>query len=127
MPIEAPFHSLRDLAAAEVDAVFAERVRISFLDGGVVDPQRAAIEIDAPLRVGKVEIGDISGGRTSDWSTRMAGADGVLSIAWATYGGPPIRVGDRVKALARSGEPWFEVTAIDDRNASRLIVLLGSV
>ncbi|MDQ0314846.1 hypothetical protein [Amorphus orientalis] len=126
MPLDAPFQSLRDDIAAEVDAVFAEPVRISFLKRGVVDPDRAMIQIDAPLRVGDVEMGDMSGGRTSDWSTQIAGSTAVLSIAWATYSGPEIRKGDRVKALARAGEPWFEVKAVGDRKASRLIVYLGN-
>jgi len=123
----ARYHQLRDRALAAVDHVFAEPVRLSFLKDGAVDPSRSMVEIEAVLRVGGGKETMVSGGRDRDWRSRITAQRAELHIDRAKYPDIVSRRGDRIKALARPGEPWFEVLEVDDRGMSRLILQLGEV
>lgn len=122
---ESPFADFRDEALAAVDEVFAEPVKLSFLKAGAVDPDRAAVTISAPVKDGAEISQNVSGGDRAQWNSRVSAAIRTLNINAATYAGPPIRRGDKVKLLARAGEPWFAVTSVDDRSKTRIIVTLG--
>jgi hypothetical protein len=119
------WQDLRDETLAEVDEEFAEHVGLFFLKNGAADPDRPKIEIDAPLRTGEKAITDLSGGNLAAWKGEVAAAVGRLAINRATYSGPPIRRGDKVRALDRPGQPWFEVLFVDDRSHTRLVAVLG--
>jgi len=121
----ARFHALRDRILAVVDDKFAEPVFLSFLKNGTVDPARQAMEIEAVLRVGGGKETAVEGGRSSDWRSRIQAQRAELSIDRAKYPGIVPRQGDKVKALARPGEPWFEILAIDDRSMTRLVLQMG--
>lgn len=123
--LPARFHALRDRVLAQVDNTFAEPVRLSFMKGGVLDPDRPAVEIEAMLRVGNGKETSAAGSMVQSWQTRLAAQGGELHIDRARYPGLVFRKGDKVKALARPGEPWFEVLTADDRGATRLVVQLG--
>lgn len=125
--LPARFHTLRDRALAATDKVFAEPVRLSFMKAGAVDPARPAREIEAPLRVGGGKETNVSGGVDQVWRTRIAAQRAELHIDPAKYPGLKFIKGDRVRALARPGQPWFEVLAVDDRLSTRLVVQLGEV
>ena len=126
MPVARNIAELRDTIVAGVDARWAEPLRASFLKDGAADPDRPAFEFSAPLRSGKAESEDVSGGRTSAWLTNVAGSVATIWIDRATYEGPDLRKGDMVKALSRPETPWFQVLYVDDRNAWRLVVYLGA-
>jgi len=126
MSIDAPYSALRGELLAAVDEVLAEPLRASFLKDAAPDPDRPAFEFSAPLRTGKAESEDVSGGRTSAWLTNVAGSVATIWIDRATYEGPNLRKGDMVKALSRPQTPWFQVLYVDDRNAWRLVVYLGA-
>ena len=125
MPVSARFHELRDKVLAAVDQKFAEPVRLSFLKNGVVDPARPMIEIEAVLRVGEGKNTSVTGGGSAGWRTRIVADKAQLHIDRATYTGPQPKQGDRVKALSRWGEPWFEVADVDDRSHTRLVLNLN--
>lgn len=127
MPVAARFHATRDRVAAGVDKMFAEPVRLSFLKNGTVDPSRVAVEIEAVLRVGGGEQTNIAGGSGSTWRTQLAAGKAELHINRATYAGPQPKAGDRVRALSRHGQPWFECLRVDDRGEVRLVLELGEI
>jgi hypothetical protein len=125
--LPARYHALRDRTFAQVDAVFAEPVRISFMKDAAVDPDRPMLEMEAVLRVGPGKQTSPAGNMVQSWQSRIAAQGGELRVDRAKYPSLVLRAGDRVKALARPGEPWFEVLLVDDRGGGRLVVQLGEV
>jgi hypothetical protein len=126
--LPARHHALRDRILRAADQVFAEPVRLSFMKGGAVDPARPVVEIEAVLRVGGGKETSVSGrGADSVWRGRIQAQRAELHIDRTRYPLVVARKGDRVKALSRPGEPWFEVMAIDDRGMTRLVLQLGEV
>lgn len=96
------------------------------MKAGTVDPDRPMVEIEAVLRVGGGKETSVAGGQSREWRTRINAQRAELHIDRTKY---PITVrrGDRVRALSRPGEPWFEALAVDDRGMSRLVVQLGEI
>jgi len=128
MPVSARFHTLRDRVVASVDQAFAEPVRLSFMKDGKQDPGRPVVEIEAILRVGGGKEVLASGKLTDNsWHSKFAGNPSELYIDRSKYPTIVLRAGDRVKALSRNGEPWFEVLTVQDRGEARLILTLGEV
>lgn len=123
--LTARFHSLRNRTLATNDAVHAEPVRLSFLKNGQPDPARPAVEIEAPLRVGGGKETSVTGGRDDVWRTKIAAGRAELHIDPVAYPDLKFAKGDKVRALARPGQPWFEVLAVDDRLSTRLVVQMG--
>lgn len=124
----ARYHAIRDRVLRQVDRVFAEPIRLSFLKNGVTDPSRTAVEIEAVLRVGGGKETSVAGKVTDDnWRSRIQAQRAELHVDRARYPELVVRTGDRVKALSRPGEPWFEVLAIDDRTMARLVLMMGEV
>lgn len=121
----ARFHAIRDRALADVDLVMAEPVRLTFLVDKKIDQSRQQVEIDALLRTGGGGVSSVAGALSRDWRGRIAAKKAELHIDRQSYTGPPIRQGDIVRALARHGEPRFEVLHVDDRGHTRLVVELG--
>lgn len=123
--IPARHHRRRDRSMAVNDKAFAEPVRLSFKLNGVVDPERPVREIEAILRVGGGKQTSVAGGVAGAWRTRIHAQRAELHIDRTKYSDLVVRKQDAVKALARPGEPWFEVLAIDDRGDGRLVLQLG--
>ena len=118
-------HDIRDKVLADVDRVWAEPVRLTFFASKKPDVTRPQIEIEAVLRTGGGMASGVSGGQSRDWRSRIAAQRAELHIDPRTYTGPDIRQGDIVRALARHGEPRFEVLRVDDRGHARLVLELG--
>lgn len=127
MPIGRNYAEIRQRTLAAVDRVFAETVLLAPQKQGRADPDRQPIEIRAPLRVGGGEQTNVSGGQAESWRTQLASGKAELHIDRATYTGPILRGKDRVRALDRAGQPWFEVLRVDDRGDTRLVLELGEV
>lgn len=127
MPVAARFHDLRDKVLAGVDHVFAEPVLLSFLTkaGGPQDPARPSVEIEAVLRVGEGKNTSVTGGNATSWRSRIVADKAQLHIDRAAYTGPQPKTGDKVRALSRHGQPWFEVADVDDRSHTRLVLNLN--
>lgn len=123
--LPARFHRLRDRSMAVNDKTFAEPVRLSFFTSdGYLDPTRLAREIEAILRVGGGSTTAV-GGMGSAWRVRINAQKAELHIDRTVYPDLVVRSRDKVRALARPGQPWFEVSTIDDRTDGRLVLLLG--
>lgn len=124
--IPARFHQLRDRAMRQVDRVFAEPVLLKFNKDGVSDPARPPMEIEAILRVGGGKEMAASGHRTdAAWRTRINAQRAELHIDPVAWPGVTATIGDEVRALARLGQPWFEVVGVDDRSITRIVLQLG--
>ncbi|MGV2078317.1 MULTISPECIES: hypothetical protein [unclassified Rhizobium] len=109
-----------------VDWKFAEPVKLIFMKDGSVDPERPTIdEFDAILRVGGGKESSLSPGASRAWRSKLAAGKAELHIDPARYDGPAFATGDRIRAIARKGQPRFEVLRVDDRGESRLILELG--
>lgn len=96
------------------------------MKAGTVDPDRPMVEIEAVLRVGGGKETSVAGGQNRAWRTRINAQRAELHIDPTKYS-IIVRRGDRVRAVARHGEPLFEVLAVDDRGMPRLIIQLGEV
>lgn len=121
----ARYHSLRDRVVAQVDRVFAEPVRLSFMKDGQLDPDRPIIEIEAVLRTDKSVTASPSGGRDRGWQSRVSSQPAQLHIDRSRYPDIVVRGLDKVRALSRPGMPWFEVLSVEDRGMNRLVLNLG--
>ncbi len=127
MPVAGSGGDLRSRIVAAVDRTFAEQVRFSFLRRGAVDADRPARNIRAVLRVGGGDERNMSGGLSQDWSTRIAAGKAELHVDRVAHPDLMIREDDRVCALDRPGQPWFQVQRIDDRGDTRLVLALGEI
>jgi len=122
------FQELRDRAAAAVDRVFAEPVRLSPMKAGKSDPDRAQHIFEAVLRT---DVGDETSptGSTAsgsqEWRSKLIAGKAELHINRASYQGPSIEQQDKIRAMSRPGEPSFVVLYVDDRSHARLVLHLG--
>lgn len=123
--LAAPHHSLRNRVVAAVDNFRAEPVKLSFMVDGGLDPARPARDIEAILNVKAGESAMVSGGNGRDWRGAVSSQRSALHVDRAKYPDLVVRKGDKVRALARPGQPWFEVLAVDDRGDTRLVLQLG--
>ena len=122
------FQQLRDRTIAAVDTVFAEPVKLSFLTkDGEPDTAREPVQIEAVLRVGGGKESSAASGSSRAWRSKVAAGRAELHIDASRYTGPISKLGDRVRALARRGQPWFEVLRVDDRGDNRLVLELGEI
>lgn len=112
---------------ARVDAVhtktWGETVRLSFMDGAVLDPERALTDIRAILHTGGDDSKSVQGGLK--YRTRLSAGQAELVISRDAYTGPMPRVGDRVRATDRAGAPWFEVAGASDRYSNLIVLSLN--
>lgn len=125
--IPARYHGLRDRVMAAVDRAFGEPVRLAFMRDGRVDPDRPAREIDGVLRVGGGKETTAAGAWDKTWRGRISSQRSELHIDRSVHVGLVLRKGDRIRALARPGQPWFGVLAVDDRGETRLVLQLEEV
>jgi hypothetical protein len=113
----------------QLDRVFAETIRLVPMHAGgyaagIPDPDRAgrqvlAIITEAPQRMRTV---DNSVGR--DFDRTLVMADTTASIDQARLGTEWPKVGDLVVAVDRSGEPTFEITAVESDGLARVLLSL---
>jgi hypothetical protein len=101
---------------------FGERVRLAPMASGVADPARPAVEITAILHCG----GDDSFQAGTGMRTRLAASKAELVIDRSTYTGPTIKAKDKVRALERDGQPWFEVATVSNKYSNLLVLSLGA-
>ncbi|SFQ55682.1 hypothetical protein SAMN05421853_11013 [Roseivivax halotolerans] len=99
-----------------------EALRHFPLENGLTDNSRDVIDLTAVLRVGNAEPSSVGG---STWNSRLAVDKAQAHVSHSAYPELEIKVGDKLRAVERPGEPWFEVLSINDRMQGRLIVELG--
>jgi hypothetical protein len=103
-----------------------ESVRLSFLNGGVVDPDRQPIDIVAVLASDGDDSKSISD-RGDRFRSRLSLGQAELFIDGSNYSGPQPRKGDKVRANDRAGKPWFEVADVSDRYSNLIVLSLGEI
>ena len=121
----AAFHAHRDLAIAAVDRVMAEDIALYFMRNGVTDPDRDNTTIRAVLRVGSGD--NAIDTRSRNWAQRIAAGRAQLHIDRVAHPGLTVRRHDRIRAIERVGQPFFEVLRADDRAHGRLVLELGEI
>lgn len=123
----ARYQALRDRTLAAVDHVYAEPV--SYIarkgKGQPKDTDRFSGEIEAVLRVEDRKDQSVSGSRDRNWRTNVHGSSPKLHIDPTRYPTLTVEIGDAIKAIARPGEPYFEVLAVDRTTMTRLVLHLG--
>ncbi|WGG58164.1 hypothetical protein [Brucella intermedia] len=121
----ANWRKLEAMVDQKMTRSYGESVRLSFMKKQVVDPDRPTVEIIALLHVG----GDDSRapGPTGTYRSRLSLGEAELFLDRSTYTGPDPKVGDKVRANDRAGEPWFEVAAVSDRYSNLIVVKLGQI
>lgn len=124
--VTARFHDLRNELFAAVDEEFAEPIQIAYLKDGSEDNSRQSCEIEAVLRTEAERPTPLTGGKDKTWNAQVAAHVSELSIDREAYPNIALRKGDKVRALARNGQPWFEVSEVDDRSHRRLKIRLGN-
>ncbi|KAB2779435.1 hypothetical protein [Brucella anthropi] len=120
-----PFDEHRDALYEEVDAEFAERLRIYFLDKGRKIPGSDPLEIEAVLRTAGRDAVQPDGGNNSDWNVRLAAGKATLAVDRSRYPELSLAKGYRIMALNRPGTPTFEIQFVDARSHRRLYAILG--
>lgn len=109
-------------ADAIVGAVWGESVRLSFMNGGAIDPARPMIEVTAIIHVGG--DGSISPGAGHQFKTNLSAGQAALVIDRNKYPALVAKRGDKVRANDRAGQPWWEVADVTDRYSNLLVLTL---
>lgn len=122
-----PFDEHRNALYEEVDAEFAEPLRVFFLENGRSIPGRGPVDIDAVLRTAGRDAFQPDGGNNADWNIKLAAGKATLAIDRTMYPELELAKGFRVCALSRKGQPMFEVVFIDVHSHRRLYAILGEV
>lgn len=120
-----PFDEHRDALYEEVDAEFAEPIRIFLLKNGQTIAGQPPIEVEAVLRTEDRASLQPDGGNNSDWNIKLAAGKAAIAIDRARYPTIALNKGYRVCAFTRSGQPMFEVQFVDARSHRRLYAALG--
>ena len=122
-----PFDEHRDALYEEVDAEFAEPLRVFFLEKGRSIPGRGPVDIDAILRTAGRDAFQPDGGNNADWNIKLAAGKATLAIDRTMHPELELAKGFRVCALSRKGQPMFEVVFVDAHSHRRLYAILGEV
>lgn len=117
----ADWQAAKAAAIAAVHTAFAEPVRHSPLKNGTADPSRPLTDLMAILHSPSVD-GSISLG--SGMITTVSASAHALVISRAAYPSIVLRSKDKVRATARPGQPWFEISKISDRHSGIILVEL---
>ncbi|MGQ3671789.1 hypothetical protein ACT6QG_05270 [Xanthobacter sp. TB0136] len=115
----------RALAKAGRGPIWDETLRLFPQKKGAVDPSRPQHEFKAAVRQGDEWATNASGGGARDWSVKISAGTAKVFITRATYGGPNIAVGDRVRRLDRANQPFYEVATVNDRDEGDLVLVLN--
>lgn len=120
-----PFDVHRDALYEEVDAEFAEPLRIFPLKNGQTISGQFPVEIEAVLRTEDRTSLQPDGGNNSDWNIKLAAGKAAIAIDRSRYPDIELHKGYRVCAIARPDTPFFEVQFVDPRSHRRLYAALG--
>lgn len=125
------FADLWNDARADIDATFAERLRIApmqpgnqYTGSGGADPARPATIVLGLLKFGSAEQSAAGDRRNIDFVGRLATGEIGASVALDQIGGLTLRKGDRVTALDRTADRDFEIDQITDDGTRALMLKL---
>ncbi|MBB5576377.1 MULTISPECIES: hypothetical protein [Rhizobium] len=118
----------RKLEAAvdrKIGGAFGERVRLSFMKNGKLDPERPQIIVRCEtLCEGGDDSKPIGVGQAGVFRSRLAAGEAELFLDRGSYDGPKLQPGDAVRAIDRQGEPVWEVGFISDRYSNLIVAVL---
>lgn len=115
--------NLTAMATRTAGRLFGEPVRLSFLKGGQEDSTRPMAELRAQLHIpGESDV--VPSRSNSSFTTHLVGGTGLLIIQKAVFTGE-LRQGDKVRADARDGQPWFEILAVDDKGSDLIVAQIS--
>lgn len=115
------WQSIEAAVDAAVFGAFAELVRHAPMKNGTADPSRPLTDLMAILHSPSVD-GSISLG--NGMITTVSASAHALVISRAAYPNIVLRSKDKVRATARPGSPWYEVSKISDRHSGIIILEL---
>lgn len=111
------------MATGTADRLFGEPVRLSFFKGGQEDPERPVIDLRAQLHLpGESDV--LPARSNSSFTTHLVGGTGLMIIQKANFAGE-LRQGDKVRADAREGRPFFEILAVDAKDPSQIVAQIS--
>lgn len=115
----------RALAKRGRGRVWDETIRLSPMLKGRSDPNRPQTLVKAAVRQGAEAAQSLTGGTARDWSLRVGAGPTEARITRATYAGPAIMVGDKVRRMDRAGQPLYEVAIVNDRDEGDIVLTLN--
>lgn len=115
---------LRTELTGAVDEAFGETVLHHPLASGGVDPERPVSSLVVVLRTG-ARSDALGRSREKEVRIGVNASGGYLRIDRALYPDLIVRAGDKIRAMERTGQPWFEILSVDDRSHLRLTLDLG--
>lgn len=119
----ANWQNLTAMATRTADRLFGEPVRLSFFKGGQEDPARPLVDLRAQLHLPGES--DVTPSRSnSSFTTQLVGGTGLLIIQKSVFAGE-LRQGDKVRADARDGQPWFEILSVDANGAAQIVAQIS--
>jgi len=119
----ANWQALTARATRTADRLFGEPVRLSFFKGGREDPDRPKMDLRAQLHLpGESDV--VPSRSNSSFTTHLVGGTGQMIIQKAFFVGE-LRQGDRVRADARDGQPWFEILAVDGHCSGQIVAQIS--
>lgn len=114
----------------DIDSAWAEAIRLSPMRHQAADPDRDQVTIRAVLRTvdqGRVRFSPGRGESGRVMAATMPASSATLKIDKSAYPDIDLRVGDRVRAMDRAGQPVFEVVTIDPLSHHRLTATLNAM
>ena len=110
------FEKMARSSRALVERVHGDLLRISFMANGKLDPDRSQIEVRAIVSVSEPELMQFRGGGKNAMRGEVGACHAVLYLDHATYTGPALRVGDKIRALEKPGQPVWQIAQVADRD-----------
>lgn len=120
----ANWQNLTAMATRTADRAFGEPVRLSFLKDGQVDPGRPPMDLPRVQLHLPGETDVVPSRSNSSFTTHVMGGTGLLIIQKAGFLGE-LRQGDKVRADRRTGQPWFEILAVDATGTDQIVAQLS--
>lgn len=121
----ARYHRARDKTLRAVDRVMSEPIEFFPQLKDAPDSSRDKVKIDAVLRVNIGRERGPTGGVSGSWNSKVEAGKSELSIDRVKYPNIVAKTGDRICALSRPGQPFFQVEHSNDRGETRLILELS--
>lgn len=119
----ANWQNLTAMATRTADRLFGEPVRLNFFKAGQEDPDRPKADIRAQLHLpGESDV--VPSRSNSSFTTHLVGGTGLLIIQKAVFAGE-LRQGDKVRADARDGQPWFEILTVDGNGPGQIVAQIS--
>lgn len=118
------WRNLTAMATRTADRAFGEPVRLSFYKAGAADGSRAAQDLRAQVHLpGETDIGFVRGNKAM--AAAIVGGAGLVIIQKSVFDGA-LAQGDKVRATARSGQPWFEVAFVDNKSTDQIVAAISA-